>query len=1187
VLALALAAVLACLSVSAVGAQAGELDVLSFSAPGLEADQSPSITAGARPFELINSFALSERKAPSGAAGPSENLKDLSFDLPPGIVGNAASVPTCTHVQFELEANGSACPEGSQVGTATLKVTFFKVGDTISVPVYNLVPPPGVPAQFGFVVVASYVHVNFHVRTGSDYGVTATLHNVSNTAPLFQSTVRIWGVPGDPAHDEKRVPCFYSGGSCPYPEPEVEPFLSNPTSCAHRPLLNTMEVTTWQLPNETTFAIPYEADPMKSCGELDFAPTIAAKPTTNLGDSPTGLDIHLQIPQNQDPAGRATAHLQESKVVLPPSLTVNPSSANGRGACDLSQIGYTGLASEQQSLTYSLRTTGSFLVSSGGQTTAPIPARATRAQVMGAIETLAGLAGNVSLEGSPGAWNITFIGALAGSEVSGLSGEVAVNSIQSIDLTGSGGGYFLNFEGTNAGAGFEASFGAGESRITVSSSSRPLKVGDQIEGPGIAPGTMITGFFLGISSLPELSNPTTEAQTGVHLKTELLFNASAAEIQTALAEVPALGENNVFVTATGSSGDTRSFQVLFTGDLAGTEPALLTQTNSLTGPGAGVTITQDPPSTGPLHVATTYEAGNPQFTPDPANCPDASKLGTVEIESPAVIDHPLKGSVYLATPHQNPFNSLLAIYITVDDPASGVVVKLPGLVEADPNTGQLTATVSEAPQLPFEDLTLEFLKGALAPLKTGIACGSYDIATEMVPWSSPEGATMHPGDSFQITKGAGEGPCVKDEASAPNTPGFEAGTVNTTAGAYSPFVLKLTRADGTQQLTGIDTTLPKGLIAKLAGVQSCSEAALAAAAGHSGKAEQANPSCPEASKLGTVSVGAGAGPKPFYASGTAYLAGPYKGAPLSLAVITPAVAGPFDLGTVVIRNALHIDPETAVVRAVSDPFPSILQGIPLDLRSVVVSLDRSRFIKNPTNCSPFAITGAATALSGQKAPLDNRFQVGDCPKLRFAPKLKLSLKGGTRRSDHPALKAVLSAKEGEANIARTSVALPHSEFLAQNHIKTICTRVQFAADQCPKGSIYGHATATTPLLDQPLTGPVYLRSSNNPLPDLVAALKGPAERPVEVDLVGRIDSFKGGIRTTFAAVPDAPVSRFVLQMQGGRKGLLENSKNLCSSTNRATVQMDGQNGKTYDTRPVLANGCKQGKGKKRAKRHGR
>jgi len=914
--ALALTIVLACLGLSSAGAQA-EMEITGFEAGGLNAGSTPSTGAGERPFEQVTKFSLSSITTPEGTVGPSGNIKDVSVDLPPGVVGNAAGFPRCP--QAVMNVLPSRCPADSQIGTARIRLNFITEGESW-VPVYNLVPPKGTPAQFGFLVVASISHINFHVRSDGDYGVTATLHNLNETAPVYESTVRIWGVPGDPAHDAERCSgCSLIGESnIPY-EGASRPFISNPTSCTG-PLSSRLELTAWQNPG-TPVVPPLSVFPgMTNCDEVEFAPSIDAKPTTNLGDSPSGLDFHLHVPQNQDPKGKAAAHLRDSKVVLPPSLVVNPSSANGLDVCAPDQIGLT----------------------------------------------------------------------------------------------------------------------------------------------------------------------TPVGQSDAH------------------------------------------------------------------------------------------------FNLDPARCPDASKLGTVRIDSPAVIDHPLEGNVYLAAPHQNPFGSLLAMYISVEDPETGVGIKLAGEIEPDPATGQLTATISDAPQLPFEDLHLEFFKGAGAPLRTPLACGKYEVKSDMVPWTSPEGATMHPADTFAIEHGAGGGACAGSEATAPIVPGFDAGTADVTAGAYSPFTLKLTRADGTQQLSGIDTTLPRGLIAKLAGVPYCSDAALTAAAARDGRAEQQSSSCPAASQVGSVNIGAGAGPTPYYTSGKAYLAGPYKGAPLSLAVVTPAVAGPFDLGTVVVRTALFVDPETTQVHAVSDPLPTILQGIPLDLRSVVVRLDRPDFTKNPTSCNPFAITGSAFAPSGQSAPLSTSFQVGDCGSLKFAPKLKLSLLGGAKRSDHPALKAVLTTKPGEANIARAAVILPPSEFLENAHIKTICTRVQFAADSCPAGSVYGKARAVTPLLDKPISGPVYLRSSNHQLPDLVAKLEG----QIEVVLAGRIDSVKRRIRNTFELVPDAPVSKFVLEMQGGKKGLLVNNRNLCKAANRATIQFDGQNGKTADSRPaVIVKACKKGgKGHKRKHR---
>jgi hypothetical protein len=565
----------------------------------------------------------------------------------------------------------------------------------------------------------------------------------------------------------------------------------------------------------------------------------------------------------------------------------------------------------------------------------------------------------------------------------------------------------------------------------------------------------------------------------------------------------------------------------------------------------------------------------------PAHCPDASKLGTVEVDTP-LVDHPLPGNFYVATSHENPFGSLIALYLAIDDPQTGVVIKLPGKVEIDPQSGQLTTIFEENPQLPFEDLKVHLFGGAKAPLRTPPACGSYETASSLTPWSAPEsGPPATPSDTYKIEKGPGGGSCLHSEAEEPNTPSFEAGTVTPIAGTYSPFVLHLHREDGTQQISQLTVTPPPGLLAKLAGTTYCPEAALAATAQKSGTEELESPSCPGSSRVGTVNIAAGAGPAPFWTKGTVYLAGPYKGAPLSLAIITPAVAGPFDLGDVLVRAALQINPETGQVTTKSDPIPTSLQGIPLDVRTITVALDRPEFTLNPTSCDPASVQAQELSTLGQLASLSQRFQLANCTSLHFKPQLALSLKGGTHRASHPALTATLTMPPGSAGIARAAVALPSSELLDQGHIGTVCTRVQFAegalpGEKCPAASIYGHARAITPLLEKPLEGPVYLRSSSNKLPDLVAALNG----QVNVVLDGRVDSVHGGIRNTFEMVPDAPVSKFTLEMQGANKGLLENSTDICANPQHAHVVFESHSGVVVESAPTLTARC-------RAKRHGR
>ncbi|HZJ29065.1 MAG TPA: hypothetical protein VFD37_03640, partial [Solirubrobacterales bacterium] len=413
--------------------------------------------------------------------------------------------------------------------------------------------------------------------------------------------------------------------------------------------------------------------------------------------------------------------------------------------------------------------------------------------------------------------------------------------------------------------------------------------------------------------------------------------------------------------------------------------------------------------------------------------------------------------------------------------------------------------------------------------------------------------------------------------------------------------MRLTRRDGDQDLTRFDAVLPPGVTAKLAGVPWCPDAAIARARGRDGKDELARPSCPAASAIGTVQGGAGVGSQLTYVPGKVYLAGPTGGAPISVVGIVPAVAGPFDVGTIVVRQALDLDPITGqakVVSAASDDLPHILAGIPLRVRDIQVSVDRPNFTLNPTSCKEMAtLAGIWGGGADVFSPHDDfpvlrraRFQAAGCRGLGFKPRLAIRLYGGTRRGAHPALRAIVRPRPGQANFSRAAVTLPHSAFLDQAHIRTICTRVQFAAgaghgSACPPGARYGTARAWSPLLDGPVTGPVYLRSSDNNLPDLVAALTGPPSAAVQVELSARIDSVRGGIRSTFAGIPDLPVSRFLLDMQGGKKGLIVNSRNLCvqPKRNRAKANLRGQNGKFSKARPVVR-AVKCGKKRKKAKR---
>jgi hypothetical protein len=563
-----------------------------------------------------------------------------------------------------------------------------------------------------------------------------------------------------------------------------------------------------------------------------------------------------------------------------------------------------------------------------------------------------------------------------------------------------------------------------------------------------------------------------------------------------------------------------------------------------------------------------------------AACPENSKLGTLIAKTP-LLEEAIEGSVYLATPHDNPFNSLLALYIIAAAPNRGVLIKQAGEVHADPVSGRLTTAFDHLPPVPYSSFEVRLREGPRAPLTTPRLCGSYTTTAKLYPFSDP-GTAVVQSAPFTITSGAGGAPCVGSEAQLPNKPALEAGTLVPLAANYAPYVFKVSRQDGDQLFSSLEATPPKGLLGKLAGIPYCPEAAIAQAQARSfeggGVLEQASPSCPAASLVGTVSAGAGSGPSPYYVQGKAYLAGPYKGAPLSLVIITPALAGPFDLGTVVIRTAIQINETTGQITAKSDPLPTILHGIPLEVRSASVRLDREGFALNPTNCEPLTTGGFLTSTVGSVAALSAPFQVGGCRNLPFAPKLQMSLSGATTRAKHPAFKAVLTQPQGQANLKKLSLTLPPTEFVDPNHVANPCTRPQFAAHACPSSSVLGKVRAFTPLLDKPLEGPIYFRANGGEreLPDAVADLNG----QVHLVSVGFVDALhhKGSeesrIRTTIATVPDAPIQKVIIELKGGKKhGLLVNSANICKSANRALVKMWGQNGKVQSSEPKIAVEC--------------
>jgi hypothetical protein len=862
-------------------------------------DGSSDTQAGDHPYELTTTIDLNNdfRVGPSlsGTVATSvHDLKDVVVDLPLGFAGSTLAAPECTL----SDLSAKRCPAETQVGHILTEPSGTSA-TSINSPIWNLVPERGVPAEFGYIDSLGGSHV-FYVRvvpTPEGY----VLETTNPDTPQIQLNHIVVTFFGNPAVRDG------TGNA-------NIPFFTNPTGCASGPMVASIHMDSWQHPGRFNAdgtpdftdtanwaSATSESPPVTGCNALQFTPELKVQPTTNVADTPSGLEFEMKLPQTQDAGVHATPALKRAVVTLPEGMTVDPSAGDGLGACSIAQIGWVG------------------------------------------------------------------------------------------------------------------------------------------------PSTM-------------------------------------------------------------------------------------------------------------------------NFNPARPECPEASKIGSLELTTP-LIPGTLTGAIYLASQNDNPFHSVLAAYVVVDDPVTGVLLKIAGEFKTDPHTGQLTAVFDENPQLPFSDLKLHFFGGPRASLATPESCGTFTTTSGLAPWSAPDsGPDATPFDSFLIGSG-----CVNGFA-----PAFAAGTTNLQAGAYSPFIASFTRSDTDQDLAGLSVTLPPGLLAKIAGVPLCPDANASAG------------TCPEASRVGAVQVGAGPGPNPLFVTGTAYLTGPYKGGPYGLAVVVPAVAGPFNFGTVVVRQSLHIDPTDAHVTDVSDPFPTILNpvgangqanGIPIRLRRVDVSIDRPSFTFNPTNCAKLQVGGSLSSVAGATPTLATPFQVTNCATLKFAPKFSVSTSARTSKANGASLTAKLSypnAPQGTfANISKVKVELPKQLPSRLTTLQKACTNAQFEANPagCPPESIIGHAKVITPLLPLPLSGPAYFVShGGEAFPSLTMILQG---NGVTIKLVGTTFINRAGITsTTFKTVPDTPFSTFELTLPRGKFSALAANGNLCTSKLVMPSEFFAQNGAVMkQSTPIAVTGC--------------
>jgi hypothetical protein len=904
-----------------------------------------------------------------------EDIRDVIVDLPPGMAGSGVSAPQCTLARLsshgpeekpeENRQGKSGCPADTIVGHLH---TYPSSNVSANSSIYNLLPERGDAAELGFIDATGGTHV-LHIGlapTPSGY----VLRTTSREIPQLGLTEILANVFGDPAARTRAAERLKAGKGYQYePQPTDTPTFTNPENCTGEPLITTVHIDSWQTPGSynpdhtPNFNDPHwvaatteSSPPVTGCEALAglFKPSLTAQPSVGTADSPTGLDVNLQVPQSTGPETLGTPPVKETVVTLPEGMTVDPSSANGLEACTETQIGWQGKSA--------------------------VP-----------------------------------------------SGE--------------------------------------------------------------------------------------------------------------------------------------------------------------------------------------YE----NFNTSPPACPDSSKIGGVELETPALPSEackvatvplqecpaqnerektPIRGSVYVAQPYANPFGSLLAIYIVVDDPRTGVVVKIPAKVEADPNTGRLTTIVPDTPQFPFSELRTHFYGGDTAALRTPAICGSYTVGSTITPWSAPQsGPPATPSGSFEVNQGAGGRPC-----GVPGfAPFFGAGMTGNRAGGFGAFSTRLSRGDGEQVFGGLSVRTPAGLSGVLAGIPLCGEPAAS------------DGQCGEGSLIGEATEAIGAGPQPYWVYGAkVYLTGPYNGGSFGLSIVNPTTAGPYTLtgnagpNKEVVRASIRIDPVTAQVSVVSDPFPTILQGIPFDVRTINVTVNRPGFLFNPTNCDPMSVTGTIASTTGTSIPVSSRFQAAGCSSLAFKPKFTVSTTGKTSRQKGASLHTLLVYPKApfgsQANIAKVKVDLPKQLPANNRALQKACRHQVFEENpaSCPNESRVGTATATTPLLPVPLTGPAYYVSYGGAkFPELVTVLQGYG---VTVDLHGEtfIDEHTKITSSTFKSVPDVPVSTFELNLPQGKYSALAAPTPLCGKKLTMPTLFVAQDGATIKQATKIAvSNCpkakhkptKHGPGKHGRKRH--
>jgi hypothetical protein len=1189
----------------------------------------PFSQAGGHPFGYRTEFTLNYttndptfnyRLNPAG--GPS---KEVLTELPPGFVGNVQNFPQCPMQAFLGGKEDLECPANTAVGYAeevaapSEKVIGPKGEPVILGPrrsgqgeaqvatglfkdsslIYNLQPSAGEPAEFGLFVIINGrtpVTIDTHVRSGGDYGVTATAFGGSSfdIAELGGAAVRFceYGAKNEP-NEAEQINHFSCKTKSEAPA-NVKPFFTDPTACAGPGPLTTLRVDSWREPgvfaamegygngpsgpdaashHPPTRGAPVASSFASGCQSLQFQPTLEFKPSapaeggTSQADEPTGITMNLSVPQPNSPSSLGTPALKNLKMTLPAGMTVSPSAADGLQACTKAQF---------------------WPAENGGGEPAEhrepaVPADCPLASQVGTAEVFTPLlSGAPTVQGLP----------RAGEEVTCSEGMWSgQKSDRSLSYR-----WLLNGEPA-----LEEKLGALDHEATGSTYRLPSRSPISTQDEGKALQCEVTATNAGGSSVAVSRDSVVRNFTG----TKFVETPTPPPFPPASIPAP---------SGTASPGST----LTCAGEAWTGNPTLAYRW--LRG---GVQIPSAEESTYKLTAADESKAIQCQVTGDNGHGKTIADSGavvpaTVHSPSPVLPGAPVQGQLFVGQPECAPCTNAdaedgkqLRLFLELRDrlgapqseeeedeeegeqpkhehPNPGVIVKLAGETLANATTGQLTTVFENQPQTPFEVLQLKLKGGPRGTLATPQSCTTATTSADFTPWSAPglgglSGSEQMPGtpdatpsSSFNVDWDGAGGACP---ATPPFGPLFNAGTTgpNATAAAASPsFAVNFSREDREQDFSGLQVQMPLGLVGKIAAVGQCGEAEIHAAEANSGE-------CPAASELGTATTAAGPGPHPYFTTGRVYLTGPYKNQPFGLAVITRAKAGPFDLGNVVVRSAIHIDEHTSAVTVTSDPFPQFVSGVQLRLRQAHVEVNRPGFLLNPTNCTTSQVGATLTGLQGTQAQVSSRFPMAGCNNLPFHPELTAEASGQGSKANGTAFTVKVKSSLGQANIGKTFLQLPIALPSRLTTIQKACLAATFEANpaSCPEGSNIGMAIAHTPLLKNPLVGPAYLVSHGNAaFPDVEFVLQGEG---ITLVLDGKTDIKNGITYSRFETVPDAPVETFETILPAGPHSALTANVpesehfSLCNTTLLMPTELTGQNGAVIkQTTHIKVTGCAPG-----------